>query len=139
MEHLLKPIGSSAAATLDALSQDLGDAERRVIDLGNGHAPLHVERHLRLGDALRVAHYFEGGSRREGRRLTPAPEMVFVRGSAGWSVGSLRDPFVERSVISASGDAILVDNDARKELVDFANGWRGNVQARLVAAARRAA
>jgi hypothetical protein len=92
MEHLLKTVGSSAAATLDALLLDLGGAARLVIDLGDGHAPLHLERHLHLGGALRVAHYFEGGSRREGRRLTPVPEMVFVRGSAGWSLVSLATP-----------------------------------------------
>lgn len=129
MEHLPKIVGRSAGAALDALALELGSAQWLVVDLGDGHAPLHVERLPHLEGALLVAHYFEGGSRREGCRATPAPEIVFARGLAGWSPLTLRDAFVEHVGVADAGGLI----------VEFANAWLSNVQDRLISTTRRAA
>lgn len=132
-------VGGLAAAALDTLYMELGHATHVAVDLGDGHASVHVERLLRprADVVIRVGQYFEGGSRRGGHFLIAAPEMVFVRTQAGWSPVSLRNDFLGGA--PARGEESDLVELVQRDLVDFANAWLGNIQERLVMAARRAA
>lgn len=140
MESPLRTLNNVAAATLEELASGLDAGASRTFDLGTGHMTIRIEQlRAAAGSMLLVGHYFEGGSRRGGSELLPAPEMVFVRTSSGWSPASFRNALDERLAIVTHSDAIEVDESVLIDLVLLANAWLSNVQDRLVIAARRAA